>query len=449
MAAALSFAIYFVGVLSGTADWAQHGLTALLGAILFVVGLQRLGGYKLERLRALHWQLKRTAAAWAAAVSALLLLAFIFKVSGSYSRGWALGWAAMALSFLLLERGLLSLAINRWIRQGKLMRSVVVVGAGEAGTRLLQKLQRSNDGSIAVVGVFDDRKTRIASTVAGFNVLGTTDDLLQFARRVPIHEVIVALPLSGEQRLKGLFDKLRLLPTDLRLSAETMAEAFPVRGISYIGDVPMIEVVDKPLKHWSAVAKWVEDMILGTLLLIAFAPAMAIIALLIRLDSRGPIFFAQDRFGFNNQVIRVLKFRTMYVDRGDPSGAQRTVRGDPRITSIGRILRSSSLDELPQLINVLRGEMSLVGPRPHAIAMKAGDALYHDAVKEYLHRHRVKPGITGWAQVNGLRGEIDSLEKARQRVVYDLNYIETWSLWLDFRILLKSLLILSVRENAY
>jgi polysaccharide biosynthesis protein PslA len=179
------------------------------------------------------------------------------------------------------------------------------------------------------------------------------------------------------------------------------------------------------------------------------APAMAIIAALIRLDSPGPIFFVQDRFGFNNRPVKILKFRTMYTDKGDPSGGQRTLRDDPRVTRIGHILRSLSLDELPQLINVLRGEMSLVGPRPHAITMKAGDRFYYDAVKDYLHRHRVKPGITGWAQINGHRGEIDSIEKARLRVVYDLEYIERWSIWLDLKIVLMTCRILLSRENAY
>jgi polysaccharide biosynthesis protein PslA len=161
------------------------------------------------------------------------------------------------------------------------------------------------------------------------------------------------------------------------------------------------------------------------------------------------VFFVQKRFGFNNEVIRVLKFRTMFVDRGDPSGAQRTVHNDPRITRLGRLLRLLSFDELPQLINVLRGDMSLVGPRPHAIAMMAGDRLYWEAVEQYLHRHRVKPGITGWAQVNGLRGEVDTLEKARARVAHDLYYIEHWSCWLDLKILLKTVGILASRQNAY
>jgi lipopolysaccharide/colanic/teichoic acid biosynthesis glycosyltransferase len=175
---------------------------------------------------------------------------------------------------------------------------------------------------------------------------------------------------------------------------------------------------------------------------------MALIAILIKLDSHGPIFFVQKRFGYNNEVINVIKFRTMYSNSSDPSGAQRTVRHDPRVTRIGGILRWLSLDELPQLINVVRGDMSLVGPRPHAVAMKAGDRLYCDAVAQYRHRHRVKPGITGWAQVSGLRGEVDTLDKARARVAHDLFYIEHWSPLFDLKILLTTAGLLR-RGGAY
>jgi Undecaprenyl-phosphate glucose phosphotransferase len=448
LSAALAFIIYIVVILNGEgAD--PFALTAVLGSTLFGAGFHAIGGYHFKRLSTLRWQASRVALVWAGTLAALLMLGFITKVSGTYSRGWALSWAGLTFSLLLLERGILCLAIRRWTHQGYFARNIVVVGAGEPGERLLAKLRMSAEEHVVVVGVFDDRLTRIPQSVGGYDVLGTVNDLLTFAGQFPIDEIIVALPLMAERRLKEIFDTLKRLPVDLRLSAETLSAAFPVRGISYLADIPILEIVDRPLKHWSAVIKWVEDKVLASLLLAMLAPAMAIIALLIRLDSPGPIFFVQERFGFSNRAVRILKFRTMYAEKGDPSGGQRTLRNDPRVTRIGRVLRSLSLDELPQLINVLRGEMSLVGPRPHAITMKAGDRLYHDAVKEYLHRHRVKPGITGWAQINGQRGEIDSIEKARLRVVYDLEYIERWSIWLDLKILLMSFRILLSRENAY
>jgi exopolysaccharide biosynthesis polyprenyl glycosylphosphotransferase len=239
------------------------------------------------------------------------------------------------------------------------------------------------------------------------------------------------------------------LAIDVHLSLEPLSETFRERGMSYVGGVPVLEIIDRPLKSWRGAAKFLEDKLLGSLLLVLVSPLMVLIAIFIKLDSRGPVFFAQKRFGFNNQVIEVLKFRTMRVDCADPSGAKRTVRNDPRVTRLGRILRLLSFDELPQLINVIRGEMSLIGPRPHAIAMRTGDHLYCDAVEQYLHRHRVKPGITGWAQVNGLRGEVDTLEKARARVAHDLYYIEHWSPLFDLKIFFKTIRLLIARENAY
>ncbi len=449
VAAMGTFFLYFGGTMRSGTEGERYFLTSLLAAILFVAGFHRVDGYKLAQLSALRWQLTRATAMWAITISFLLMVAFVGKVSETYSRVWAVGWILTALAFILIERGIVRLAVARWVGQGYLARNVVIVGAGEPGKLLIAKLQRSPDKSIAIRGVFDDRKSRVPHSVCGCDVLGNTDDLLQFARQVPVEEVIVALPLSAERRLKAIIDKLKRLPSDLRLSVEPMAEQFPIRGISYLGDVPLLGIIDRPIKHWNAVGKWLEDKVLSALLLVFFAPVMAIIALLIKLDSPGPVLFVQKRFGFNNNVIRVLKFRTMYADRGDFSGAERTMYNDPRVTRVGRILRWLSLDELPQLINVLGGDMSLVGPRPHAIEMKAGGRLYCDAVADYVHRHRVKPGITGAAQVNGHRGEIDTLEKARARIDLDLYYIEHWSLWLDLKILVLTLPIVLSRRNAY
>ena len=452
-AAIIAFAIYFSVVpRASPGETQRYILITLLAATVFYTGFRRIGGYSFRRLTLLRWQATRVAMMWGITVALLLLLGFVGKESETLSRGWALSWVVTALGLLLVERRILQLAIARWQRQGHLVRNLVIVGAGDPGQRFVAKLQNLQDKSIAIRGIFDDRASRpsrVPASICGLPVRGTTDDLLDFARREAVDEVIVALPFSAEQRLRALFDKLRLLPVDLRLSAEPVAAAFPVRGISYLGDVPMLEVIERPIKNWNAVAKSIEDKVLGGLLFAVLAPVMAIIALAIKANSRGPVFFVQERFGFNNEVIRVLKFRTMYVDRGDASGAAPTLRADPRVTAVGRRLRALSLDELPQLINVLKGDMSLVGPRPHPITMKAGDRSYPDAVSEYLYRHRVKPGITGWAQANGLRGEVDTIEKARARVEHDLYYIEHWSIWLDLKTLLMTVPMLLSRRNAY
>jgi Undecaprenyl-phosphate glucose phosphotransferase len=447
--AAAAFVVYFALTNDPKPDPGRYILTSLFAATLFVTGFERLGGYQLKQLMVLHWQLTHVLTVWAITVSLLLLVAFVGKISESYSRGWALASIITAACFLSTGRGILRFALARWVRDGSLARKIAIVGAGNEGQSLIAKLQQSRDPSFIICGVFDDRKSRLPPSINGLNILGTTDDLIRVARRNSIDEVIVALPLEAEDRLKTLFDKLKGVAFDLRLSIEPVAQRFQVRGMSYVCDVPLLEIADRPLKHWRSVVKWIEDKLLAGVLLVFLAPIFVVTALAIKFDSCGPVIFVQKRFGFNNNVIQVLKFRTMHVDRGDQSGALRTVRNDPRVTQVGRIIRWLSLDELPQLVNVLRGDMSLVGPRPHAIAMKTGDRLYCDAVEQYLHRHRVKPGITGWAQVNGLRGEVDTLEKARARVAHDLYYIEHWSPWFDLKILLKTVGILASRDNAY
>ncbi len=448
-AAAAAFGAYSEAMDQTVAGIARYLLTALLAATLFVGAFDRLGGYRLTQLPRLQWQLTRTLIAWGITVSVLLLFAFLSKTSDTYSRVWTTTWFIVAPLALLACRCVIQATLTTRPAGNSLARSVVIVGAGNEGQRLIAKLRANRDKSIVLRGVFDDRKSRLPAAADGFSVLGTTDDLLDFARRVSVDEVVIALPLDAERRLKALCDKFKVLAIDLRLSIEPLAEKFPFLGMGYLGNVPVLEIANRPLKNWCAILKWIEDKALAALLLMFLGPLMAIIAAFIKLDNPGPVFFVQKRFGFHNEVIGVIKFRTMYVDRGDPSGAERTVQNDPRMTPVGRYLRLLSLDELPQLINVLRGDMSLVGPRPHAIAMKAAGRFYWEAVEDYFHRHRVRPGITGWAQVNGLRGEVDTLEKARARVSHDLYYIDHWSLWLDLKILLMTVGILTSHQNAY
>lgn len=427
----------------------HYAATALIGAVILVGLFERLGGYQLKRLQSLKWQVPHITLVWSIGVAILLLAAFVGKISSDYSRGWALLWFLATPLILIAARATELTVLGRRLNDGSLARTVAIVGAGDDGERLVAALSRCADKSFAIRGIFDDRRARSPSQVHGIPVVGTTDDLLRLSRCEKIDEVVVALPITAEDRLKAIFEKLTVIPADLRLSINAVTGQLPIRGIGYFADVPVLDIVHTPLRHARSLCKWLEDKLLALLILALVGPLMAIIAILIKFDSRGPVFFTQERFGFSNNVIRVLKYRTMYHDSCDPSGAQRTVRNDPRVTRVGRILRSLSLDELPQLINVLRGDMSVVGPRPHAVAMQAGDRPYHLVVTQYPHRHRVKPGITGWAQVNGCRGEVNTLEKAHRRVEFDLYYIERWSLWLDFKILLMTITILLLRTDAY
>jgi Undecaprenyl-phosphate glucose phosphotransferase len=422
-------------------------LPALLAAILFVSGFERIGGYKVTGVCLLKSQIKYVLGVWASAASCLLLVVFLETPSG---RAWALLVVTAAPAVLIAMSHVRHMAVVAWGRCGYLVRNVVIIGSGEESQRLITKLQASGDRSVAVRGIFAEGcDLELPKSICGVTVFGTTEDLLQCARTAPIDDVIIALPLDAASRVRELCDRMKILALDVRLSIEPLAELVQARGTSHIGNIPLLQIVDRPLKHWRAIIKAIEDKTLAAGLLVALAPLMAIISILIKLDSPGPILFVQKRFGFNNEVIHVLKFRSMRVDHGDPSGAQRTVHDDARVTRLGRVLRCLSLDELPQLINVLRGDMSIVGPRPHAIAMKVGNRLYSEAVDEYLHRHRVKPGITGLAQVSGSRGEVDSIEKGRARVTYDLHYIEKWSLWLDLKILAKTLGVVLSGKDAW
>jgi Undecaprenyl-phosphate glucose phosphotransferase len=326
------------------------------------------------------------------------------------------------------------------------------VGGGPAAEPVLRALAASQqDSDLRILGVFDDRRDdRSPDVVAGYPKLGTIDDLVEFARHTRLDLVIFTLPISAETRLLQMLRKLWVLPIDIRLAAHTNKLRFRPRSYSYIGNVPVLDVFDKPIADWDVLIKSAFDKIVGALCLLLFAPVMAAVALAIKLDSRGPVLFRQTRYGFNNEKIEVYKFRSMYADKLDPAAAKLVTKGDPRVTRVGRFIRKTSLDELPQLFNVVfQGNLSLVGPRPHAMHARAAEHLYDEVVDGYFARHRVKPGLTGWAQINGWRGETDTPEKIQKRVECDLYYIENWSILLDMYILALTPIALLKTENAY
>jgi polysaccharide biosynthesis protein PslA len=447
LAGVIAYALYLLAIVGSDqvrSDW--YGPAVILAAIVFVYGLRRLGAYSFRRLSHLGWQLSRVMPAWGATFAVLSTVAFLAKVADIYSRGWAVSWAILAVANLALLRIGLRHLLRRWALQGRLSHTVAIVGAGEAGEQLAAKLRTDEAEHIVVTGVFDDRLGRVPSYVAGCRVLGTTDDLVALTRSTPMDEIIIALPLRAEGRIRDIAAKLRPLPVDLRVSIDEIG-SFPMQGIGETGSARTIEIADRPLKDWGGIVKRFEDLIIGVLCLILFAPLMGLIALAIRLDSPGPIFFRQKRYGFNDELVEVLKFRTMYTHLCDQKGEKLTERNDPRITRVGLVLRKLSLDELPQLVNVIKGEMSVVGPRPHAVSAKAAGRSYREVVADYSLRHKVKPGITGWAQVNGWRGETDTEEQILRRIEHDLFYINNWSLTLDLKILFMTIFTL-IRHPA-
>jgi Undecaprenyl-phosphate glucose phosphotransferase len=279
--------------------------------------------------------------------------------------------------------------------------------------------------------------------------MGTITDLATYARNNRVDLIIVAIPLSAEARLLHILKRLWELPVDIRISGKASSLKFSSKAYTYIGRLPLLAVFDRPLMGWGLFLKNVFDRVIASVALVVLAPVLLAVAAAIRLESKGPVLFKQKRYGFNNELIEVFKFRSMYADRCDAHATTLVSKGDPRVTRVGRLIRKTSLDELPQLFNVLTGQLSLVGPRPHATQAKAADTLYEQVVDGYFARHRVRPGITGWAQINGWRGETDTREKIEQRVKHDLDYIDNWSLMFDVKILARTPFALLKSENAY
>jgi Undecaprenyl-phosphate glucose phosphotransferase len=430
-------AIYFLYIVRSIGPRPGYFAVTIGVAAMAIVVFQSLRVYSAPAFRHPSRVLFRIAGGWALAFLAVFAGMFFLKLDGVLSRVWMAAWFLAGFGALCVERVILAQFVALLVSAGRLQQRAVIVGGGAIGADLLRELAKNDEAEVQMLGVFDDRSDeRSPDTVEGYPKLGNVDDLVDFARSTRVDLVIFALPITAEQRILQMLRKLWVLPIDIRLAAHANRLRFHPRSYSYVGKVPVLDLFDKPIADWDVVIKHAFDKVVGALALFALSPVFAATALAIKLDSPGPVFFKQKRYGFNNELIEVYKFRSMYVDKLDPTAAKLVTRGDPRVTRVGRFIRKTSIDELPQLINVVfKGDLSLVGPRPHAVHAKAADRQYDEVVDGYFARHRVKPGITGWAQVNGWRGETDTQEKIQQRVEHDLYYIENWSILLDLYIL--------------
>ncbi len=420
-------------------------------AVIAAIAFHLLQSYSVSALRRPITQLFRMSGAWTVIFAALIAIVFFAKLDSVISRFWLGAWFLIGFNLLAVARFALAFMVDRLAVSGRFQKRVVVVGGGELAGDLIRDLSKADPTEIHLLGVFDDRgDARSPTTVEGFSKLGNVDDLVEYARHSRIDLAVFALPITAEQRILQMLRKLWVLPIDVRLAAHANRIRFRPRSYSYLGATPMLDVFDKPLGDRDVLVKMAMDKVVGALALLALSPLLALTALAIRLDSKGPVLFKQKRYGFNNELVEVYKFRSMFVDQLDASAAKLVTRDDPRVTRVGRFIRKASLDELPQLFNVVfKGDLSLVGPRPHAVHAKAADRKYDEVVEGYFARHRVKPGITGWAQIHGWRGETDTQEKIQARVDHDLYYIENWSLWLDLYILAMTPVSLVRNENAY
>jgi Undecaprenyl-phosphate glucose phosphotransferase len=421
------------------------------GSILGVVANQALGTYSISAFRSLMRQGGKLILGWAIVFMVLFAAVFFVKLEGYFSRVFFAGWFFAGLALILAGRVATGMVVRSLTRQGRLELRTALVGGGENAETLLRQLHKAGDHDLRICGIFDDRTdTRSPDLVSGYPKLGTVDDLVNYARRARIDLILFTIPLIAESRVLQMMKKLSVLPVDIRLSAHTNKVKFRPRNYSYVGNLAVFDMADKPIADWDVVLKWLFDKVVGTLMLILLAPVMIATAIAIKLDSKGPVFFRQKRYGFNNEMIEVWKFRSMRTDMLDAKASKLVTKDDPRVTRVGRFIRKTSIDELPQLFNVIfKGNLSIIGPRPHATHAKAANQLYDEVVDGYFARHKVKPGITGWAQINGWRGETDTEEKIQKRVQFDLEYIENWSVWFDFYILVMTPFALTKTENAY
>jgi len=363
---------------------------------------------------------------------------------------WLEYTAAAAATFAVLSR--IALFAVMPAAQGRLVapQRIAVVGSGESARRLIRWIEATSPRLVRVMGVFDDRdRKRTSDSEVAALIRGNIADLIESYKSAPFDKVVIALPHAAEDRLLDLLRRLRQLPVDIVLAPDLIGFRSSRQGQSEIAGLKLYTLTDRPIRGPQRVVKGVIDRLLSGLALLFLSPLLLFVAMVIKLDSPGPVLFRQPRQGLGDSLFDVYKFRTMYQDLGDKRGRQQTQRDDPRITRIGAFLRRTSIDELPQLLNVLRGDMSLVGPRPHTPHMLIGDKQIFDLVDEYSFRHRVKPGITGLAQVNGYRGAIDTPEHLRARIGYDLYYIDHWSLWLDIKILWRTAAICFTGVNAF
>lgn len=437
------------GSILGSVDsYASFPILCLV-TIVAIQLLRSVRAYRPSMLGRPRGRVVKLLVAWTAIASATAGLSYIAGPASRAVWQWLFLWGISALILLFVIQGTLVLLVRRWRGAGRLVTRVAVIGSGRIAQRLLQQFEASGSSDTKVLGVFDDLADSRHRRCASYPILGGVDQLVERVRQKRVDSVVIAMPFAEQGRLLECLTKLQSLSVDVRLCADEIGVRLGACETSQFGGVTLLNAREKPFSGWRWAVKQAEDRILATLILASISPVMLAIGLLIKLDSPGPILFRQKRYGLNNELIEVLKFRTMYDRDRDPNCEQQTRLKDPRVTRVGNLLRRTSLDELPQLINVVLGTMSLVGPRPHAISSKAGGVLFDDAVRFYHARHRVKPGITGWAQVCGWRGETTNIEQIKHRIEHDIFYIEHWSLWFDLWIIARTIFGGFTGHNAY
>jgi putative colanic acid biosysnthesis UDP-glucose lipid carrier transferase len=441
-------AIAVVTLLLSAIAYGQHlGIAyGVLALLTFVIAVQFMTRPRLEAVGSdTSWQrdLRHASIEWGCVVLALLCVGLLFRATGSFSRKAMLTWIVLT-PFALTGAQDVARRITGWRRRlGAMKRRVVVVGAGKVGCELATRLcDQPWLGSVD--GFFDDRRVDRLPRAVRARLLGRFSDIAEYSRRNQVHVIYLCLPMSAQARIRAVLDALRDSTASIYLVPDLSAFDLMQPRFGEVSGLPLLAMRESPFCGMTGVSKRISDVLLALLAVLVTAPIMIAIAVGVWRSSPGPILFRQRRYGLDGKEFQVYKFRSMTVC--EDGEIQQATRHDPRVTKFGRWLRRSSLDELPQLFNVINGSMSLVGPRPHAVAHNEH---YRGLVSGYMLRHKVRPGITGLAQVNGQRGETNNLRKMNRRVQFDLEYLNNWSLGLDLRIVLKTVFVVFRSRRAY
>ncbi len=437
--------IIILGVWNGYVGINDHGIlapltAAILGTVIFISMLFINKAHRFAPAESFGQHMRTVMFAAFAALGLWLTAALITKPDTFLPDALAkAGLGASAVLFIL--HGLYHTQIKRLHNRGALAPTIVMLGATESARRLIEENAKTRE--LNILAIFDERLARAPHNIHGVPVVGKIEDLLAWDQLPYVNRIVVTLPGMAETRKQAFLEQVKLLPNRIAFVVDEFENLNHVQQrLSQIAEIGMREVTGAPKSGHHTAIKRLMDVTIGTLALIGLSPVLAIVAAMIKLDSPGPILFKQPRHGFNNRVFNVYKFRSMRNDAADLKAAQQTVAGDARVTKIGRFIRKTSIDELPQLLNVIKGEMSLVGPRPHAVGMRTNGKDSMELVAEYAHRHKVKPGMTGWAQINGSRGPLHDGDDIARRVELDVDYIQRSNAVFDLIIMFKTLPVL-------
>ena len=431
----------------GHINLTSNYLIAILIAILLALGLFPLFGlYQSWRGKSRFIHLRTLTSAWVTVFIIMVVIAFLTKTSTTISRQWAVAWGFSAW-FLLIAMRVVFGQLLRLIREhGLNHKRVIILGAGGLGQEVLRRINTAYWTGLDTVAFLDDDKSLQGKIINGVEVKGPISFAGSIVENDRVDEIWIALPLYAEKRVKEILHELRHCAATIRYVPDVFGFRLINYSVTEIAGMAVLDLSASPMTGINWFVKALEDKILALLILALVSPLMLIIALGIKMSSGGPIIFKQLRHGWDGKPIQVYKFRTMVVHKEEAGCLTQVQKNDARVTKLGIFLRTTSLDELPQFFNVLQGRMSIVGPRPHAVEH---NEFYKDKIDDYMKRHKVKPGITGWAQINGWRGETDTLDKMKKRVEFDLYYIENWSLWLDIKIIILTFISGFVNKNAY